>query len=470
MSRRRAPRAEQLAGRPRVDRRLAPGDRPDPAEDVVGLGVLEQVADRAGVEGPDDALGVGVRRQHQHVGQLLRRRSRGWRSRRPRRASGGPSAPRRAACARTTSMASAPSLAVPTTSRSSTPASSWSSPPRSTAWSSTTTIVIGSGSLARHRDPTSIRTVVPAPGADRTSSRPPSSCTRLGESPQAEAGRVPVRGRVEADAVVGHDQAPGDRPAGARRRRARWRARAGWRCAPPPGPPARPARPSRRAPGRRRTTDTVVSMSRRGGRGGEVGQRGRSARRRAGRAGGSRRAATAAPCRLVRSDCARPRAGPRAAWSGTAASRLTAVSENAVPARSCTTPSCRSRAIRRRSASEAVMDARSSRSRSRAVRVSRLGQHPDDRGGRRRSMASRPPMVIRWNGANTCGATARPGRRRRSRPRTASARPRATGSGCRPRAGRRPPSRSGSRARAGPTTSASVPPLSSTSGSSSSSA
>ena len=38
-----------------------------PVDDVLGLGVLEQVADGTGVQRGDDPLGVRERRQHQHV-------------------------------------------------------------------------------------------------------------------------------------------------------------------------------------------------------------------------------------------------------------------------------------------------------------------------------------------------------------------------------------------------------------------
>jgi len=68
---RRTPCPEQLTGRARVDRRLTAGYCADAAQDLVGLGVLEQIAHRAGVEGAHDPLRIGVRREHQHVRQLL---------------------------------------------------------------------------------------------------------------------------------------------------------------------------------------------------------------------------------------------------------------------------------------------------------------------------------------------------------------------------------------------------------------
>ena len=62
---------EQLTGRAWVDRRLAAADGPDPGEDLVGVGVLEQVAHGAGVQGAHDALPVGERRQDEHLRELL---------------------------------------------------------------------------------------------------------------------------------------------------------------------------------------------------------------------------------------------------------------------------------------------------------------------------------------------------------------------------------------------------------------
>ena len=64
---------DQLLGRLRRQRRLAAGGGADARAQLVGLGVLEQVADRAGVERGQDAVAVGERRQHDHV----RRRARG---------------------------------------------------------------------------------------------------------------------------------------------------------------------------------------------------------------------------------------------------------------------------------------------------------------------------------------------------------------------------------------------------------
>jgi hypothetical protein len=56
--------------------------------------------------------------------------------------------------------------------------------------------------------------------------------------------------------------------------------------------------------------------------------------------------------------------------------------------------------VRRRSASEAVIDARSSRSRSLPVRVSRRVS-TQMIGVAMTSIASRPPTVMRWIGANS---------------------------------------------------------------------
>ena len=64
---RRLPGSQQLPGGARVDRGLPAAHGPDPRDDVVGLGVLQQVADGTGVEGGDDPLGVRERGQHQHV-------------------------------------------------------------------------------------------------------------------------------------------------------------------------------------------------------------------------------------------------------------------------------------------------------------------------------------------------------------------------------------------------------------------
>ena len=67
--------------------------------------------------------------------------------------------------------ASAPSLAVPTTSMPSAVASTCSSPRRTTAWSSTmSTLIMGAV-------PRPVR-AVPAPGAESTTNRPPASATR----------------------------------------------------------------------------------------------------------------------------------------------------------------------------------------------------------------------------------------------------------------------------------------------------
>ena len=54
-------------GRARVDRGLPAAHGPDPRDDVVGLGVLQQVPDGSGVECGHDPLRVRERGQHQHV-------------------------------------------------------------------------------------------------------------------------------------------------------------------------------------------------------------------------------------------------------------------------------------------------------------------------------------------------------------------------------------------------------------------
>ena len=67
---------QQLAGRPGVQRRLAAGGGADAVEQVLRLGVLEQVADRAGVQGGHDPLPVGERREHDDLQLVSPRRGR----------------------------------------------------------------------------------------------------------------------------------------------------------------------------------------------------------------------------------------------------------------------------------------------------------------------------------------------------------------------------------------------------------
>ncbi len=147
---------------------------------------------------------------------------------------------------------------------------------------------------------------------------------------------------------------------------------------------ARPT-PTSRSPPRRPTTSDPPGP--------------RPARRRSARADGSRPAASAAAAasgaasRLLRS--ARSRSA-----GGTDGSRAVPESANAVPASSCTTPSWRSRAIRRRSASDASTARCISRSRAREARVSRRVSTPS-RGTPSSSKASSAPAVMRRNGVST---------------------------------------------------------------------
>ena len=265
-------------------------------------------------------------------------------------------------------------------------ASSRASPARTTAWSSTsTTRIMRVGSSRSPR-----RSPVPGavPGDDRNVRVPPGvarPATPARAGPRL-LGRVRPVG-VEADAVVGdleHEPArvsrrtvhgevpaprvpqrvadrllgdPPDQTATSRRRtRSRLRRRRPW-------PRARPPRPAR--PGRRERPRQAVGR--------EV------------RAGGSRPAASAATAQAVRSEVA-----ARASVSGrggVAVPGWQAESAKAVPARSCTTPSCRSRAMRRRSASEASTAAWSSRSRSSAAGAA-AGSAPRCMAGRRRTRTS----------------------------------------------------------------------------------
>jgi hypothetical protein len=56
--------SEQLSGGPRRERRLVAGGGADRRVDLLGLGVLQQVAERAGVEHLHDPLPIGERREH----------------------------------------------------------------------------------------------------------------------------------------------------------------------------------------------------------------------------------------------------------------------------------------------------------------------------------------------------------------------------------------------------------------------
>ena len=430
--RRRCARVEQLPGRPRVDRRLPAAHRPDAVEDVLGLGVLEQVADRAGVQrgrrsarrrrttsapatsrrllGDDlpgglDPVHARHLQVHQHdVGLGLARPPRP-----PRR--------RRRPCR--------PPRCPPA------PASSCSSPLRTIAWSSTSTTRIA----VRHRR-TSSRTVVPAPGADRTSSRPPAS------RDQARAGRA-ARVRVGPRGRPGRSRPRRRGPSSAQPvavDRATWtvrcrRARAAARCGPPPGPPATPARPPRRTRRHAVHLDRGASMP---------------ARPPARSGPPERRPASPSASQVGRVDLHQQRPQRRAGWSrsdlapvleraarsraGGGARGPAADSANDVPARSWTTPSCRSRAIRRRSASEASAAAAQQPLALAAGAGRAAGSAPTAAVRRRTSDDQQAAEGDRPERRRDLAGAAWRCRRRSSRPRTAAARPRATGSGCTPRA------------------------------------
>ena len=71
LDRRRAGRvrsASRAAAARGVERRLTARGGLDRGVDLVGLGVLQQVADRAGIERLHDALAVGERREHDDAG------------------------------------------------------------------------------------------------------------------------------------------------------------------------------------------------------------------------------------------------------------------------------------------------------------------------------------------------------------------------------------------------------------------
>jgi hypothetical protein len=81
---------QQLARRARVQRRVAGGGRADGAQQLVGLGVLEQVADRAGLERLEDPRPVAETTSARRSARSgSRRRSAGSRRRRRGRASRG---------------------------------------------------------------------------------------------------------------------------------------------------------------------------------------------------------------------------------------------------------------------------------------------------------------------------------------------------------------------------------------------
>ena len=316
-------------------------------------------------------------------------------------------------------------------------------PARTTAWSSTTTTRIGSRSSRSHVQ--SHRRALPRAVSHVERGRPrrrPGWPGRAARSARRAAGSARSKPRPSS-ATSRRDAAAAPRDAHVQPARA---ARGGWRCAPPPARPARPVRRSRRA--RRRRPSTETSSRAPGRRPVPSGPRARRrARRRRARAGGSRPAASAAAA-ATRAASGRASRGcgpaPRA-WRRSAA--VSECSANAVPARSWTTPSWRSRAIRRRSAADASTARTSSRSRSRAARSG--GWSARDH---RRRRAARGPA----------GAQRDPPERART-PRFALVEVgvvvvdleeqrlalRATRSGCRPRPARRVLARSGSPPRTG---------------------
>ena len=351
---------QQAPGGSRVERRLAPRDRADAVEQGLGLGVLEQVADGAGLDGGVDPGVVGEGRQHQHLGAGLRRpRSRAWP--RPRRApaSAGPSPRRRAGARGRGRPPRCRPCATPTTSRSSVDSMQARRAHgvrrrgrrrarRGSCWSGTSTL----HDRAR-------------PGRGLDLHRAAVLAHEALRGAQAEVGASPSVARVEA------------RP---RRRRPPARGCSSSRRTVSDIRPARACRATLRTDswasrhtsatadvgGVLVTADVDVDAARRlrPGRD-EVLRRPRRDRRCAGRAGRSRRAGSAASACSPAASGRRPRARPTRRPALRAARVDSAIED---PARSWTTPSCRSRAIRRRSASEARTAASSRRSRSRAPR------------------------------------------------------------------------------------------------------
>ena len=220
-----------------VERGLAAGGRADALRDLVRGGVLEQVADRAGVHRAEDAGAVGERGQHQHAG----RRCGG--SPRCRRAPAcrGPSGRRRA---RATPPARPPPPRPPRCRPARGP------PARRSAARGRRARRRGRRPPAPGSSPASMTTVVPVPGRRAHLSVPPERADEVLEQRQADVALLAAPralGGVEAAAVVAHLQAAGRR----RSRRPAWRRRAPRRCAAPRAPPGRSARRAARA-GRRR--------------------------------------------------------------------------------------------------------------------------------------------------------------------------------------------------------------------------
>ena len=242
-----------------------------------------------------------------------------------------------------------------------------------TPWSSAsrTRIIAGTSSV----------TVVPSPGRGvARSSVPPACATRSSSSesptwPSLAAARA--LGGVEAAAVVGDDE-----PASGRRRPRDDDAHAlGVRAAHVAQRLARDAVDERVGGGppsaRRRATSRCPAAR----SGLSRSSRTRLAGRRTpGAAGGSRPAACAGRARPGAA-CRRHSRSTRASSSSPRrrASAASGASPNATPARSCTTPSCRSAAIRRRSRSEASIALASSRSRSRVAALQAARQRPRQR-------------------------------------------------------------------------------------------
>ena len=201
-----------------------PARRPRSRAQLLGLGVLEQVAGGARVERAQDSLAIGEGREHDDCDVRLGGPRFAASPRfRPAPASRGPSARRRARAAAHSDTASSPFAAEPTSSTSSKCREELREAGPDDG------VVVGD-QHADHAAGTSRRSVVPSPGVDRTLEAPAHPCRQLLEQRQPDVAlrAAPVAVLLgEADAVVVHLQPTPARP-GVPTRTARWRASA-WR-------------------------------------------------------------------------------------------------------------------------------------------------------------------------------------------------------------------------------------------------
>ena len=174
----------------RVERRLAASGRVDRVQQLPGLGVLQQVADRARIQGLGDPLAVHERRQHDHLhaGSALADQARGLDPAHPRhrevhQGDVGRPARRRSRPRRRRRRPH------PTTSSSGSEPISRTSPSRTIGWSSITTTRI-----TRPAPPA--RTVVPSPCADVTCERAAGRRGQVAQHVQAEVAVRPPLGEV----------------------------------------------------------------------------------------------------------------------------------------------------------------------------------------------------------------------------------------------------------------------------------